>query len=144
MKFGADVNAQDYDGWTPLIEASFWECVKVVEFLLKAGADVNIEDNNGWTALIKASYEGHAEVVKLLLAAGADIEAKNEYGRTALNLACASDHLEVMKILIEAGAEKMTGAFEEEINPMQDLLKVAIEMGDTEVIELLKHHGAKK
>ena len=42
LHHGADVNAQDHDGWTPLTFASFYGRAAVVRLLLRHGADLNL------------------------------------------------------------------------------------------------------
>lgn len=49
LKHGADVNAQDKDGWTALMEATCVGNKEIIELLLNNGADVSIEDNEGGT-----------------------------------------------------------------------------------------------
>ena len=48
---GADVNARDNGGNTPLIMASMCGRIEVVSMLLKNGADVNATTNSGYSAL---------------------------------------------------------------------------------------------
>ena len=52
---GADVNAKDNNGWTPLHFAS--DRKNVAEFLIKKGADVNAKDAYGFTPLDEADDE---------------------------------------------------------------------------------------
>ena len=73
---GADVNAIDRRGWTPLHQA-----------------DVRKKRSGGWTPLHYAAYGGHKEIAELLIANGADVNAKSESknglfkGRTPLDSA---------------------------------------------------------
>ena len=55
---GADINASDKDGITPVHHAVFSEEVKVVALLLDRGADVNIRDAAGGTACRRAQRTG--------------------------------------------------------------------------------------
>ena len=77
---GAEVNACDDRGWTPLM-ATNWP------FLLEHGADPNAADRNGETALIKAVQSADSDKVKWLIAGGADVSAKDSDGRSALDVA---------------------------------------------------------
>ena len=136
---GADVNAQDADGYTALSIASRNGHTEVVKLLLDKGADVNVQDADGDTALIWASRNGHTEVVKLLLDKGADINAKDKYGDTALILASRKGHTEIVKVLLNAGAD-----INAKYNAGNTALILASEKGHTEIVELLKQYGAKE
>jgi ankyrin repeat protein len=72
---GAEPNATNADGETPLIIASELGKARVVEALLVKGADVNKKSAAGMTALRWAVTRNHTEVIEILLLAGAD---KNE------------------------------------------------------------------
>ena len=62
---GADVNAADRDGWTPLMEAASKGHAAVVRLLLDAGADASARSKAGWTAL-RAAARGNPVVLELL------------------------------------------------------------------------------
>ena len=52
LKAGADINARDKGGWTPLMRAARWnQNPEVIEVLLKAGANARAKDKQGKTAL---------------------------------------------------------------------------------------------
>ncbi len=63
---GADVNAKQRHGWTPLHGAADSGDREVVELLLAKGADPGAKHQEGKTALELARDKGHAEVVTLL------------------------------------------------------------------------------
>ena len=69
---GADVNAKDGFGMTPLHWAARWGYKAVAELLLDKGADVNAVTNSGKTALQLAEKEGHTDIVALLKQHGAE------------------------------------------------------------------------
>jgi ankyrin repeat protein len=82
---GADVNAQDKYGWTPLMYAAgFNPNPEVIATLLKAGADIEARDKYGATPLMEATwYNPNPEVITTLLKAGADAKAKDSVGKSA-------------------------------------------------------------
>ena len=82
---GADVNAKDSVGWTPLHLAAIYDHKETVELIIANGADVNAKDEGGLTPLHNAAYEGHKEIVELLIANGADVNPKRDDGKTPLD-----------------------------------------------------------
>lgn len=68
---GADVNARDERGSTPLIEAARYGHEDICRVLIAAGADVKAKDNDGKTALMLAIQGDHEDVVRVLNQAGA-------------------------------------------------------------------------
>lgn len=84
---GADVNAKDSEGKTPLMNAAYYGRKEIVKFLLEHGADVNARYVDGCTALIWAAGEGEAETLEILLQHGADIHATERHNNTALMIA---------------------------------------------------------
>ncbi len=100
IEYGADINAEDRDGWTVLHWASsgsFFKDGSVLRLLLELGADVNARTKKGSTPLHKASYYGALEVVSLLLENGADVEAKDNDGRTSSQVAHKERHNDISK-----------------------------------------------
>lgn len=69
---GADVNAKQLQGWTPLHLAGSNK--EIIEFLISKGADVNAKDNADWTPLMWEAYKGSFNSAKLLIEKGADID----------------------------------------------------------------------
>lgn len=84
---GAYVNAADNEGCTPLMVASKYPEVQLIESLIKQGAKVDLQDQEGWTALMYAAYWNRVGVIKLLINRGADTHIKTSSGKTALSIA---------------------------------------------------------
>jgi len=104
---GANVNARDDQGRTPITEAAFWDNdAKTIEFLVHHGANVNEHGDMGDTPLMKASVRGSLPNVKALLALGASPTAHGEYGGTALyDAAMFSRDINVITVLLAHGAK---------------------------------------
>lgn len=104
---GADKDALDEDGDTPLIKAAADGNLAAVNCLLAAGADVNVRDKkNGWTALELAAEKGRQEIIDAILQHGVDVRAASEeLGCSALHIAAVNDEAGAIDSLIEAGAD---------------------------------------
>ena len=75
---GADLDAGDYDGRTPLHVAAAEGQIQTVRYLLGARADVNAIDRWGRTPLGEAQRAGHDEVSRFLEARGGKIELPDD------------------------------------------------------------------
>ena len=64
---GADVNALNPSGLTPLMVAAYHGRTEMVKALIERGADVNATDSDGLTAAIMADDAGHDEIVRILV-----------------------------------------------------------------------------
>ncbi|KAG9391473.1 Ankyrin repeats (3 copies) [Carpediemonas membranifera] len=80
LQSGADVNAAELGGLTPLHWAAKRNRVTCARLLLQAGCDVDARGPLSRTAVFIAAREGYTDVVKLLVAAGADLAIS---GRTS-------------------------------------------------------------
>ena len=85
---GLDPNAQDGDGWSPLMWAARRGQEGVVELLL-GHSDINLEarSQGGTTALFVAAAHGHLRMVQLLPQHGADPAVVDNSGWTVPSLA---------------------------------------------------------
>ena len=82
---GADINAKDDTGGTPLFWAALEGNVEVAELLIRQGADVNAAGPKGWTALHWAVAMAQKKSVELLIGEGADVNAKDVIYGTPLD-----------------------------------------------------------
>jgi len=67
---GADVNATNERGSTPLLEAARYGHDEICRVLIAAGANTKAKDNDGKTALMLAIQGNHNDVVRVLKQAG--------------------------------------------------------------------------
>ena len=107
---GADVNAKESGGATPLLFAAQGGHKEIAELLIAEGAEVNANDSTGYTPLHYAAARGHKETAELLIAKGADVNAKDNQGRTPLNKAIFNKDFEneVADILRKHGGKTAT------------------------------------
>lgn len=87
IRQGADPDARDATGATPLIVAVTFDRGAAVSALLEAGADVDRPNADGSTPLHVAALFGREEIVKTLLDRGADRTLRSRAGTTALDIA---------------------------------------------------------
>ena len=148
---GADVNARDREGMTPLafdidVVPDHAKATAIARTLIAAGADVNLKDETETTPLKLAVYQFEdrkGELVRVLLEAGADANSADDYGTTVLmhSVHAANQEAALIKnvrALIRAGAE---------VNARNKLgqtaLSIAIEAKNGDLINLLKQAGAR-
>ena len=107
LRDGADVNAPQGDGMTPLHWAAERDDAELADILLYAGARVDAGTRIGhYTPLHLAARRAGATVVELLLDAGGDPNASTtNSGATPLHLAAATGDPEVVGVLAKAGAD---------------------------------------
>jgi ankyrin repeat protein len=97
---GADVNARDAGGFTPLrVAIERKNDLELIKLLLAKGANINAKDSIGNTPLHIAAALDRFEEVELLLQKGADVNAKNDDGKTPLNLAVAYRNPRIITII---------------------------------------------
>ena len=97
-----DINAQDKDGWTPLMEAVLSCDLELTEQLLEQGAKPDIENNTGETPLWLAIEEEHLGMVELLCGY-ANINFRTNEGATALARAMYQKNTDIISLLKEKG-----------------------------------------
>lgn len=97
----AEVNAQDWRGLTPLINAVHGGHGPVVERLLKAGARVDVLPAEGPTALLAAVHAGRIAIVRLLLDAGASPTQPDAFGTRPLDAARRTQRDAIAQLLAE-------------------------------------------
>jgi ankyrin repeat protein len=102
---GADLDARDGHGRTPLHVATFAKQRAAVQALAKAGARLDLLENDRYDAVTIASVANDEETLRLLLSLGASAkQVTSRYDGTALIAAAHLGHAGVVKQLIAAGA----------------------------------------
>ena len=139
---GADPNARDDKGRTPLIYAGLMCDTKerlagIVRALLDAGADVNATDDNGVTPLMYIPRQDSVEAIRMLLDAGADVNATDDEGMTPLMYIAGDGLAESVRMLLDAGAD-VNAADDDGMTP----LMFAAETGNAAVFRALLDAGA--
>ena len=147
---GADVNAKDIVGGTPLhnaVRTPLYSAVralnsKIVELLIDKGADVNAKRDDGETPLHSAAHVGNKEMAELLIANGADVNVNVDYG-TPLHLAAKGGFKETLELLITNGADvNVMSAIEKNLGGNTPLDNALIG-SHHEIADLLRKHGGK-
>ena len=107
LKKGAEVNAINISGKTPVFYCSFNYSVELLNLLIKYGADINIRDKYKNTLLhddyINCFDEHFEEFLKALISLGFDINSTNSSELTPLDF-CENE--KIRDILIKYGGNK--------------------------------------
>jgi ankyrin repeat protein len=130
LKKGADINAGDAEGETPLMLA---KSMTILKFLIRRGAKVNLRDDSGNTAAMHLK----PEEAKYLLAHGASMNVENKKGQSLLMVALKKNHSSFAKYLILHGAKTHT---KDQFGRTPLMYAVRADMPDVEL--LLLQHGA--
>ena len=101
---GADINAANEHGVTPLCCAALFGYQEIIGLLVEQGANVNTADENGYTPLHLAAWCGYLSVVQCLVANGALVNVVARDGKMPLCLAAEKGELHVVRYLEDHGA----------------------------------------
>ncbi|WP_419827006.1 ankyrin repeat domain-containing protein [Sphingomonas sp.] len=104
---GADIDARDRQGLTPLADAAQLGWVEGVQLFLGRGARVDLADDRGETPLILATQARSLPVAKVLLDAGADPRATDSVaGMSAIDYARRDGRSEALLRMLETTPPK--------------------------------------
>ena len=105
VQHGADVEAEDVLGETPLFKAADTNNNELVEFFLKCGSTANTKNKCGETPLMKAIDDCVVSNVKPLLEHGASVNATDQHGIFRLLHRLRSSDVEICELLLEYGCD---------------------------------------
>ena len=103
-RLGANIDARNGAGFTPLAIAAAEGHVSLVQKLVAKGADVTATSEYGSTALHQAALNGCTRTCEALLTLGADVNGSNLVGVTPLHMAVTGQHADTAEKLLEWGA----------------------------------------
>ncbi|CAN0018645.1 unnamed protein product [Bubo scandiacus] len=137
---GADTNAQDNTGRTPLHAAVTADAQGVFQILIRnRSTDLDARMGDGSTALILAARLAVEGMVEELIACHADVNAVDETGKSALHWAAAVNNMEATLALLKNGANKDMQDSKEETP-----LFLAAREGSYEAAKILLDHFANR
>jgi ankyrin repeat protein len=137
MQNGADANARDNAGSSPLDEAVWRGFPAVASLLLEWGARINdVQLRTGATPLNEAACKGQNAVLELLLARNANAAIEDNAGFSPIENAIRFHHTETARIVlqhIKAGLPK---------NSLAKFLEEAIVKGQEDAVAMLLSNDA--
>jgi uncharacterized protein len=149
LDHGANVNAHDNFGATPLIRASCFHDAEIVKILLRRGAHVDSRDKQKSTALLVACEDASSapphnttqqlDTVNLLLEANANVNATDQKGVSPLMRAAGLGNIPLALLLLRNGAD--LNVRDQKGNTA---LKWATESKHIQMVNLLRQRGAKE
>ncbi len=144
LKHGANVDAPNKDGTTPLMEAVLSPNKALAQLLLKYKANTNAADREGNTPLMYATYldleSAYTELIQLLIDHGAKVNHADLKGWTPLLWAINARSKNNVALLIKYQAD-----VNKSDNSNRTPLFVAVKAtkGNKEIVQLLLANGAQ-
>ncbi|MFF7993981.1 ankyrin repeat domain-containing protein [Kitasatospora xanthocidica] len=140
---GADIEARDAEGRTPLLRAAFADRVAVAQVLVEAGADVNAQDPQLKSPWLVTGITGSVPMMRVLLPGGPELSRRNRYGGVSVIPASERGHVAYVRAVLTETAI--------DVDHVNDLgwtaLLEAVLLGDggpahREIVDILLTHGA--
>jgi len=138
LSLDVQVDAQDDNGRTALMEGALHGYPVIIEVLLAHGADAFIQDRYLDNALLLATGAGHVDCVKLLLAKGRpEVNVPDIYGNTPLIVATGRGNADMVDALLQAEADVYA------VNKKkQSAIELAVARGYDDIVTALLAAGA--
>jgi ankyrin repeat protein len=116
LDHSADINQAENNGSTPLIWASYWGHIQVLDVLLNAGANLEHASKEGQTALLRGVAEYQSAAVQFLLNRGADFTKVDNAGQTALSIARERGYEAIVGLLENTVARRKSQGETEQVS----------------------------
>uniref|UniRef100_A0A7M4E463 Neurogenic locus notch homolog protein 2 n=1 Tax=Crocodylus porosus TaxID=8502 RepID=A0A7M4E463_CROPO len=137
---GADANARDNMGRTPLHAAVAADAQGVFQILIRNRVtDLDARMNDGTTPLILAARLAVEGMVAELINCQADVNAVDDHGKSALHWAAAVNNVEATLVLLKNGANR-----DMQDNKEETPLFLAAREGSFEAAKILLDHFANR
>ncbi len=137
ISLGANINAADSSGMTPIMLAAWRPYKEVVNVLLDAGADIPVNTPRGQQLLADAASHGLEKLFSRLVEKGASLNIPSDEGGTLLHAAAEGGALAIVESLVSRGFD---------VNRKNSFgwvpLHLAAEQGHKDVISFLLQKGA--
>jgi len=139
IKAKCNLNIQNEEGNTGLIDACGKGHREIVSMLIKAKCDLNIQNKDGDTGLILACRKGYKEIVSILIKAKCDLNIQNEDGDTGLIWTCYKCHKEIVVELVRYGCKIDESSRNNYPNEINIGLELRTQLFDTCIRYVLKN-----
>ena len=107
IEAGADCNAQDATGRTPLHSAIAADARGVFEILLRnRTVDLNARTSDGTTPLILAARMANEGMLEQLVLHNCELNIADDSGKTALHWAASVNNVEAVRVLLQHGSDR--------------------------------------
>ena len=139
VDYGADIDARDAVGATPLHFAVRWGSEAIVRYILrrKGSEAISVLDSGdrlGRTPLhYAASQKTGLSYISNLLKAGANMDMRDHSGMSPLHLACRFGNISLVRRLLDKGADKEARLFVEMSADIDTALILAAKQNNTDV-----------
>jgi ankyrin repeat protein len=138
VRLGADVNARDGEGYSPLDCALLGGHLAVARLLIEApGIKLGIEDENGYTELHTAIRVEELGIIRALLARGMKVR-RGSGADTPLSCAIQTKRLDIVKILCEEAQDHPFMNGEDDCDEQADAVEEARELEQYEIATYLE------
>lgn len=138
LKRGANIDARDQDGQTPLMAAVKSGDLSIINGLLAYKANPNLQDHDGWTAAMYGVRSNEPKIFRLLGKFKADFNKVNKDGLTALALAIVDNKANAAVAMLDNQANPDIAMGEAKYNAMM----LAVKKGNLQMVQTLLQYKA--